>query len=70
MFNIINTLYPDYLAKVMEHASKQRMTAEGDDMKKQSIEMSEFWADQLRQMPYLSRKYYDLSTLLPFSSFY
>ena len=39
-FNILNTLYPDYLGKLMEHAAKQRMTTEGEEMQKQSIEIS------------------------------
>ena len=55
-FNILNTIHPDYLQQVMEHASKQRMTTEGEAMKKESIQMSEFWEEQLRQMPYLSCK--------------
>ena len=33
-FNILNTLYPDYLQQIMAHASKQRMSAEGEDNKK------------------------------------
>ncbi|MAJ97174.1 MAG: hypothetical protein CMI56_00980 [Parcubacteria group bacterium] len=31
-FNILNTLHPDYLEQVMAHASKQRMTGEGEAM--------------------------------------
>ena len=31
-FNILNTLHPDYLAQVLTHANKQRMTAEGEGM--------------------------------------
>lgn len=33
-FNILNTLYPEYLQQIMAHASKQRMSAEGEDNKK------------------------------------
>ena len=42
-FNILNSLYPEYLEQVMLHASKQRMTTEGEAMKKESIKMTEFW---------------------------
>ena len=56
-FNILNTLYPDYLNEVMLHASKQRMSIEGEAMKKESIKMSEFWEEQLASMPYVSCKY-------------
>ena len=33
-YNILNTIYPEYLHKIMTHASKQRFTAEGEDAKK------------------------------------
>ena len=56
-FNILNTLYPDYLSQVMSHANKQRMSTEGEDVKAQSIQISQYWSEQLSSMPYLSRKY-------------
>ena len=40
----------------MLHADKQRMTTEGEAMKKQSINISEYWNEQLKAMPYLSCK--------------
>ena len=55
-FNILNTLHPDYLQQVMSHASKQRMTAEGEAMKSETIDISKYWEEQLAAMPYLSRK--------------
>ena len=55
-FNVLNTLHPDYLAQVMVHANKQRMTTEGERMQKESIQISDYWAEQLNSMPYLSRK--------------
>ena len=65
MFNILNTLYPDYLKEIMQHANEQRMTSMGDDMKKESIEMSQFWAEQLEKMPYLSCKFPDPFSFSP-----
>ena len=47
-FNILNTIHPTYLANIMQHANKQRMTTEGEEMQKQSIQISEFWEEQLR----------------------
>lgn len=32
-FDILNTIYPEYLNKIMKHASKQRFTAEGAEAK-------------------------------------
>ena len=55
-FNVLNTVHPNYLAQVMLHADKQRMTTEGEAMKKQSINISEYWNEQLKAMPYLSCK--------------
>lgn len=56
-FNVLNTVHPNYLEQIMGHANKQRMTAEGDAMKKESITVSEYWQEQLKSMPYLSCKY-------------
>ena len=55
-FNILNTIHPDYLAQVMAHANKQRMSAEGEAQAAQRIQISEYWQEQLASMPYLSRK--------------
>ena len=60
-FDILNTLHGDYLQQVMGHASKQRMTAEGEAQKKEVIKISEYWTEQLASMPYLSRKSTTLS---------
>ena len=37
------------------------MTGEGEMLKSQAIKMSEYWAEQLKAMPYLSSKYKLLS---------
>ena len=65
-FNILATLHPDYLQQVMAHASKQRHTAEGEGMARESIQISEYWEEQLRAMPYLSRKCQNFLTCLIF----
>ena len=56
-FNILNTVHPEYLQQIVAHASKQRMTAEGDDNKMDSIAITAHWEEELRNMPYLSRKF-------------
>ena len=55
-FNILNTLYPDYLSQIMQHASKQRMSAEGVDNKKSAIKISQYWQEELKDMPFISQK--------------
>jgi len=62
-FDLLNTLYPEYLAKIMAHANKERHSATGEGMKKDSINISDSWQEQLKAMPYLSRKF-DKSTFM------
>ena len=40
----------------MAHASKQRMAADGDMQKDETIAISKFWEEELKSMPYLSCK--------------
>ena len=63
-FNILNTIHPEYLKEVLTHASRQRMTTDGETMKKESIKISEFWAEQLDKMPYLSCKNSSMTKIL------
>ena len=37
-FNILNTIYPDYLKNIMAHASKERYAIDGEVMKPKTIE--------------------------------
>ena len=53
-YNVLNTIHPDYLQQVLTHAAKQRMTAEGEGMERESIRIFAYWDEQLRSMPYLS----------------
>ena len=55
-FDILNILYPEYLAKIMGHAARERMMPDADANKKEAIEISEYWAEQLKAMPYTSCK--------------
>ena len=57
-FDIMNTLYPEYLAKVMLHANEQRMAAHGADQRTKAIKISSQWEDELKSMPFLSCKYH------------
>ena len=49
-FNILNTIYPEYLAKILAHADQQRFATDGEKMKNETIEISEYWAEQLKDM--------------------
>ena len=63
-FNILNTMYPEYLKQVMQHANEQRMSADAEGNRAQSIAMTEFWANELKSMPFLSSKFISLSNYL------
>ena len=49
-------MYPEYLKGCMDHAAQERMATTGKDMQKQSIQISQFWEEELKAMPYLTRK--------------
>ena len=53
-FNVLNTLHPEFLQGCMHHANEQRMAAYGKGMEKESIAITQYWAEQLKGMPYLS----------------
>ena len=55
-FNLLNTLYPEYLQQLMTHANKERMEAGGVGQQNESIKISQFWEEELKAMPYLSCK--------------
>ena len=55
-FDILNTLYPEYLQNIMQHAAKQRYSAEGVDKKAEAIRATDEWYDELQKMPFISRK--------------
>ena len=55
-FNVLNTLQAEYLEKIIAHANEVRMAAGGEKQQHQAIEISPFWEEQLKAMPYLSSK--------------
>ena len=65
-FNVVHTVQGDFLEQLLEHANAQRMTTAGERGQLESIKISEYWEEQLKDMPYLSRKCQLFST---FSSF-
>ena len=51
-FNILNTVYPEYLQGLMNHAAKQRYSEEGKAQKKEVIEATDEMYDMLNSMPF------------------
>ena len=44
-FDVVNTMYPEYLAKVMMHANEQRMAVHGEGQQSQTIKISQYWEE-------------------------
>ena len=55
-FDIMNTLFPEYLEKLMAHANEQRMATTAEGNQQSAIEISQYWAEELKAMPFLSSK--------------
>jgi hypothetical protein len=53
-FNIINTVQPDYLAALIKHAHGQRFNNQGEEEKKERIEITEEWKNKLLDHPFYS----------------
>ena len=54
-YNVFNTLYPDEVANLIKHANEQRYTVENDKVADNSILMSEEWANQIEELPFISK---------------
>ena len=57
-FNVLNTIYPDFLQECMHHANEQRMAAFGEGQQNESIAISKYWEEELKSMPYLTCKFF------------
>ena len=55
-FNVLNSIYPEYLQSVMRHAAKLRFTLEGSDEKPEAIQATDEWLNQLKDLPFKSCK--------------
>ena len=55
-FNVLNTLSPDYLKRVIAHANRQRNAVAENDEKRDCIEISDEWWAQLNDIPFVSSK--------------
>ena len=55
-FNVINTLQPDYLQKLIMHAQSQRARGSEAQANPNIIEVNDFWRKELEATPYFSSK--------------
>ena len=55
-FNVLNTVLPAYVDKLIKHANNKRMDAGIDDPKLDYIELSDRWYKELMAFPFVSSK--------------
>ena len=55
-FDLLNTIYPEYLQTIMAHATKERFTGEGANKKDEAIKATDEWFEELQSMPFISCK--------------
>ena len=56
--DILNTIYPEYMQQILQHAAKQRHTVQDEDRRMEAIKISEEWLAELNSMPFTSCKFY------------
>lgn len=55
-FNILNTVYPDVVPRIIEVARAKRHKDDMEGEKRKVIEISEEWLDELKSVPFKSSK--------------
>lgn len=64
MYNIWNTVHPDEVQAVIEHANGQRYSLTADKVKEDTILMTDKWRQELEAMPFTSKQKGRMSHLL------
>jgi len=57
-FNVFNTLYPVEMAKIINNSRQQRFDTKDEEVKGETIEISEDWHRQLMSLPFKSSKFH------------
>jgi hypothetical protein len=55
-FNCLNTVRPDYVKDMVDHANNLRFKAGQKNNEMDEIKVSDHWWDELNSMPFISRK--------------
>ena len=64
MYNIWNSVYPDDVKAVINHANSHRYDITAEKVKDNTIVITEEWQEQLEAMPYVSKQKGRMSHLL------
>ena len=64
MYNVWNTIYPEDVKAVLEHANRNRFAIDAEKVKDNTIVITDEWQEQLEAMPYVSKQKGRMSHLL------
>ena len=64
MWTVWNTLHEDQVTETLAHARKIRYSVENEDVAKENIAISSEWRQELKDMPFKSKKNGRMSKLL------
>ena len=64
MYNIWNTIHPDQVKAVIEHANEVRYGTANERVQEESIKITEKWEQELKAMPFTSKQKGKMSHLL------
>ena len=54
-YNVFNTLYPEKVKNLIEHANSQRYSVTAEKNKGEAIEISDSWKQELESLPFVSK---------------
>jgi len=57
-FNVFNTLFPGQMTKMIDNARQQRFDSNEEEVKRETIEISDAWMSQLKSLPFKSSKFF------------
>ena len=64
MYNVWNTLYPESVEMVIQHANKLRYSVEEDKEKSNAITITDEWQSEIEKLPFISKQKGKMSHLL------
>ena len=55
-YTILNTVHPDYVRDMIEHANNARYAPTGQDKELDTVVVNEEWLEKLKALPFYSSK--------------
>ena len=64
LYNVWNSLHPEVVKNVIDHANSQRFAMTAEKVKQESINITEGWQQELDSLPFVSKQKGRMSALL------